>query len=590
MSLSDVNSLNVLKSNINNSLDSLINSIGNSGDMPDVISPINLAGNDLINKIKSVKIDNSLAVITTVGNDNIVAGQVLFFHGLNSSIGAGKEIDTLYQWEISDGTLLEGFNIAHMFPAGQYTVKLTVTNSAGLSCTTTKAVKVLLNLRQVIFVSSNGTGDGSSQDSPISYSKLTLKDNISVLFKADDVFQINNALVIRNSNIRFGMYGEGNKPRFVRNSQNVTDIFQVYGSSNVDFEDLAIDCNTPDNYEKNGAARGFYLNGNNISIRNVDFFNVSDAISTEKGQSGLLVENCKTMSNTSIRAYLCWCCGNDFVIIGNKAQNSTREHIIRFGGVERVLIAHNKFANIDRTTVDKQDIAKACLNLQNHNFCYVVNNECNGAVGVGPLGGADGARSSTVSTDRTYNTVIKSNFIANTSLNASAGSSRIRFVNNKIFISQDQGICINPKDPLIPNRTITDIVIDRNSVISSGKAVRCISILGPMKGQITLTNNLYLNPTFETGYWQSSVIYISDNDFGNIVLSKDNVWAKPVKTTWPKPNCVVYMNPNWGVAEGYFDINQWTSLPFVKNDNFTQIPYDTASGKPTVQINAGANW
>jgi PKD repeat protein len=71
-----------------------------------------------------------------------VAGQTVFFNAGSSTTPAGTTI-TSYAWDFGDGSTGTGVTPSHAFgAAGTYVVRLTITNSAGQTATTTKNVTV----------------------------------------------------------------------------------------------------------------------------------------------------------------------------------------------------------------------------------------------------------------------------------------------------------------------------------------------------------------------------------------------------------------------------------------------------------------
>ena len=78
------------------------------------------------------------------------------------------------------------------------------------------------------------------------------------------------------------------------------------------------------------------------------FMNLDDAVNANGSPHGLLVEDCTSPSVTGLRGYFLWAQGSDIVVLGNSIANSTREHIVRATGVQRMLVAENTFANLDR--------------------------------------------------------------------------------------------------------------------------------------------------------------------------------------------------------------------------------------------------
>src|SRR5690606_5728209 len=102
------------------------------------------------------------------------------------------------------------------------------------------------------------------------------------------------------------------------------------------------------------------------------FRNVSSAVNGEDGPQGFLLLGSKATSVTSVRAYGVWAAGSDYVVLGNEIPNSTREHILRLGGLSRLLAHDNTFANIGGT--DSLDIEKTVMALQTGTDLYISGN------------------------------------------------------------------------------------------------------------------------------------------------------------------------------------------------------------------------
>lgn len=80
-------------------------------------------------------------------------GQTVFFNAGSSTTPAGTTI-TSYAWDFGDGSTGTGATPTHVFTAaGTYVVRLTITNSAGQTATTTKEVPVAAGLTATFTVS-----------------------------------------------------------------------------------------------------------------------------------------------------------------------------------------------------------------------------------------------------------------------------------------------------------------------------------------------------------------------------------------------------------------------------------------------------
>jgi len=76
-----------------------------------------------------------------VSEDLAETGQTMTFDGSQSTAGSAPIVR--YDWDLGDGTLLNGQVVQHAYnTAGSYTVKLTVTDQAGQTNTTTKSVQI----------------------------------------------------------------------------------------------------------------------------------------------------------------------------------------------------------------------------------------------------------------------------------------------------------------------------------------------------------------------------------------------------------------------------------------------------------------
>src|SRR5262249_25784056 len=108
---------------------------------------------------------------------------------------------------------------------------------------------------------------------------------------------------------------------------------------------------------------------------------------------GALIQDNSAPLETGIRKYFTWVEGSHITIIGNKAANSTREHVVRINLVSKICIMDNELANISRRDAgDYWDYRKTALNVQSGEFAYISDNVLDGPFQIGPLGQEDGLK------------------------------------------------------------------------------------------------------------------------------------------------------------------------------------------------------
>ena len=85
---------------------------------------------------------NTPTAVIVTSPDEPAAGATVFFNGETSTAPPGRFI-TRYEWDFGDGTDDNGSTVSHVYAtAGDYTVVLTVTDSAGVSAMATATVEV----------------------------------------------------------------------------------------------------------------------------------------------------------------------------------------------------------------------------------------------------------------------------------------------------------------------------------------------------------------------------------------------------------------------------------------------------------------
>lgn len=515
-----------------------------------------------------------------VDKTTFLPGQSVFVNGLGTQLTAGTSMTAKYEWDFGDPNgshnTLVGFNAAHSYDRpGTYTVKLTVTDEAGKTKTATTQVTVSNDTRRVIYVSGSGNdaNDGSSESKAVktaSRAAQLLDNNTRILFRRGETFNLTSGIYVGKANVEIGAYGSGNVSVLKRANGSMWELIKLGNTAtDVVIRDLAFDTDTPNNLDKTGAANGVSAQGTRITIRDCRFLGVSDAINGNGKPRGLLVQNNVAPEYNSIRSYFVWLEGTDVVVVGNKVVNSTREHIIRVGGADRVLMAFNDFSNQDRSWAgDWRDIAKGTFTIQKGSYIYVTRNKVSyGGIGVGPLGGPDGkddanARSSWV--------VVDGNEVVGINLTVSAGSEHVALRNNVIRRDTNDGIWLRPVDSYVVNgtniyssRNIYDLTIANNTMIDNGQNGNFLLISGRgAAGQVTLVNNLLVAPNMLTGQSQTAAVYIADNQAGSMNVFKrvaGNVWDN-LKTLSYAQGGYFYSYGWWSDPSGYLTPQEWDQM------------------------------
>lgn len=546
--------------------------------------------------------------ITTPYGTSVIAGNGFHVNGISTVLASGSQSLARYRWDFGDPNgrfnNLEGFNAAHVYETpGQYRVTLTVTDASGVAGSTSMTVNVLADARRKFYVAAGGSdgNDGLSADRPVATVQKALQlaggSNAQVLLQRGSTFDLaSTPISISGSNVLIGAYGSGAAPVIRKAVATLSDLILVNSSaSNITVQDVAFDTTTPTDVEKSGAARGVKASGTNLVIRRCTFNNVSDAINGEQQPHGVIVQDNTAPTVTSVRGYFDWVQGSDWVIVGNDVQNSTREHIVRVGGADRVTAESNRFSNQDRTAQgDSKDIAKGTFTLQIGNYLTVQNNNLYwGPMGVGPLGGTDGSNNPSA---QISNVVFRENTLYGGSFNVSPGAYNVTFQDNVITANGFAAINITPTDPatnaagalIYPTRNIANLVFDHNTGFSNSNNGRFINLKSPSAaGAITVTSNLYVAPKLETGYNQNAVLYLQASDLSSFRQISGNIWAAPVKSPNNNSGAAVYLWPTWWDASGYKTPSQWSALQ-PRGSGVADVFSNVNMPDPSVQVTVPA--
>lgn len=517
--------------------------------------------------------------VITAMTRSLVVGQSLFVHGLNSSYGNGTQDTAHFEWNFGDSSgdynTLVGFNAGHIYTkAGTYTVTLKLWNERMGFKQTSITVNVASADRNAIYVSASGSdnSNGSSTGSAVktaarAFALAKGKSNIDILFDGGDTFTVSDGLLIGGSNIRVGSYGGGKatlKWNGPRNGDAILTI--VRGSVGCIVENLNIDTIYPGpDPDRSGIPVGVDVIGEQSVIRDLTFLNIGYAIQTNKLPTGVMVQDCESPNLYGLRNYLVWVQGSDFVILGNKAVNSTNEHPIRVYGVDRLLIAYNDLANPQAYS---WETSKTALNIQKGNDVYVYGNTLRGPRWqIGPLGGADALNDKG---GRLNDIVVEKNRIFNTQVEIVHGVSNLYIRNNIFDFNGGNALRVDGYDSTY-QRGVNNLHVANNTFVNGSAQGRLMSVLGPVNG-ITYVNNLYRADNMYMGTNGTAAIWVNGASLmSSFKEVSNNVWPVPsvsqfVASRTPGGTGIMILSEAVGDLPNYYNIDRWNALSQIGGD------------------------
>lgn len=541
-----------------------------------------------------------VARITAVTSSTILAGQAFHVDALTSTLNYGQPTAARFEWNFgdagSDYNTLVGYNAAHVYArAGTYTVSLRVINEAGKASTTTTQVTVNADTRPAIYVSAagNDANDGSSTAKAVkTWARATSLvyesgGKLKVLFRAGDTFDVSNEMLVRSNDVLVGSYGAGNSPvlRYVgartKNSWIITAASESVTGLTV--QGLTFDSIYSGDTEQTYMPTAITVRGRNSLVLNNVFRNVGYAINVSGSSVGTLAQGNNAPLATGIRGYFMWSEGRNVVALNNTVANSTREHNIRLSGTEHALIYDNDLTNLDRTgSGDRNDNAKATVNVQKGSYVYVSGNRLNGASQFGPLG--TDANIAEKATRTTYG-VFEGNVQVSGLLKIFHGAEHIMLRNNVFELDNEVQIEVEGYNAYF-GRGVVDLSIINNTGLNEGATGSFLRTSTPVEG-IRLLNNLYVAPNLYTGAYVASPVQIWDADMSNFTAVNANNWGDPSKYAWAQGGI------NWvgtvSASSSYRTAAEWNALNGVGTDLFVDVGVSGAykpSGSDAV-VNAG---
>ena len=541
---------------------------------PSPADPTSPVPSDNSGKSPAARIDSSERTIT--------AESAVFVQALNSTLNAGTPLTARYEWDFGDAgsryNALVGFNASHVYDRpGTYTVTLRVFNENRKSDTATTTVTVKPDNRRVIYVSNSGSDSAAGTwDQPIktwarASELVSGKSDLKVLLRAGETYEVRGSMVLSGDNVEIASYGTGSKPRlrWVGNGDRNSILRSNPTASHLTIRGLTFDSQYDSgDGQAGGLPFALKLEGTSLVARDNTFLNVNYAIQGSGAPVGMLVQDNDAPSITGIRGYFAWIDGQDWVLLGNKVVNVTREHTVRISGGQRILFHDNDLANLDRRTVDRYDTAKGVITVQSGSYAYMDGNRIAGPLPIGPLGEADGLRDPS---SRWRWAVVEDNVITEDPIEVAHGAEHVMIRNNLLKVNGDQSIEVDGYNTAY-HRGVIDVSVLNNTAYNASTIGRFIWFSGKADG-VNLQNNLYVAPNLTTGAYHTAGVFINTDDLSGFNTIDHNVWPDPKTLEWAQGGI------NWvGGAgtgqEGYLTPAEWDALRAVKNDTFENAKVD----------------
>lgn len=546
-----------------------------------------------------------VAVITTDSATSLLPTQSVFVDGLASTLNSGTYLTTDYQWNFGDtgsnDNTLVGFNAGHAYEnPGTYTVTLTVTNSLGLSSTTTQQVIVSPDNRPTIYVDAVKGSDSNNGSSPSqaiqSLAKLNqiIQPNEIILFARGETFGATSGTNLQPDDT-VDAYGSGASPVLQWQLSPVPEGACIFLAPAATAQNDVIQNLTFDTLNPNTNATmpdAIVVGGADITVRDNTFLNIADCVNANESPDGLLMEGNQQPLLLGMQGYMLWFQGENGVIVSNTSVNSTRQHNIRAStGFSNLLIENNNLANPANAGGDPLDeVDKDVINMQYGSFIYIADNTVTGGpLRLGPLDANElDANPTTALLERETWTVVEDNTVNQTDIEVHPGTVNAVVRNNVVNFDNSAGIMIYGYDSTYKN-IVQNVSFLNNTVINTGDMGQAFYVTG-QTSQITIANNLYIAPNLEPGYWgTASPLYINYSDLSGFTSISNNIWPNPATITGWGNGGVNYLAPGANTWAGFITETAWNQMAPVSNDIFSTIQLNAGNQDTVNGVTAGAN-
>jgi hypothetical protein len=320
------------------------------------------------------------------------------------------------------------------------------------------------------------------------------------------------------------------------------------------------------------------MGGKNIAVRDCTFLNVGYAVNANGWPEGVLVQDNDVPSLTGLRTYFAWVQGSDHVYLGNKVLDSYQSHVLRLAGGDRILIANNDFTNDPNTHG-----IRGVLTLHSGTHVYVAGNRLAGSpLGLGPLDAGAGLDRKD---SRLQWTVIEKNTFEESQVNVGHGTEHLSVRDNVII--KENGMAIDMKGWSAEyERGVKDVYIVHNTVINNSTGGKFMKVGGKVEA-VTVSNNLYVAPNYETGTDNSAPLQILYGDLSGFRTISDNVWPMPTIRSYADGG-INYLGTA-GNSSCYKTPEEWEAYSQVRNDQYQDVTLSTSYRISLGGITAGAD-
>jgi len=519
---------------------------------------------------------------------SVTLGHAVHVNGLKTTLKTGDVLGAKFEWDFGDAgakhNTLSGFNAAHMYDkAGTYTVTLKVTNSAGKVASATTKVTVAAATRRYVYVSPSGNDANTGRTTSAAVKTFAraaqlVSDNTEVLFERGGTYNTTGTMNLGYSNVVVGAYGSGSKPVLKwTGTKSYGTIFATLNGTDVTVRGLSFD-SAITTLEEEGYNDGIRVGGKNIAVRDCSFLNVGYAVNSNGIPEGVLVQDNDCPNLKGLRTYFAWVQGTDHVYLGNTVKDSYQSHVMRLAGGDRILIANNDLRN-DPTT----NGIRGVLTLHSGSYVYVAGNKISDSpLGLGPLDAGAGLDHKE---SRLSWTVIEKNTFKESQVNVGHGTEHLSVRDNVIL--KNDGIAIDMKGYSAEYaRGVKDVYIVHNTVINNATGGKFLKVGGKVEA-ITVSNNLYVAPNYETGSSNTAPMQILCGDLSGFRTISDNVWPLPTITTYADGG-INYVGTG-NNSSCYKTPAEWEAYAQVKNDQYKDVTLSTAYKITVGSVIAGAD-
>jgi PKD repeat protein len=514
-----------------------------------------------------------------------IVGIALDVRAVNTVVGTGSPIDASYQWNFGDPNgeynTLPGFNATHVYTTpGNYTITLTVENSAHLTSSTAWTVNVGADNRRAIYVDSVHGSDNNNGSSPSQAVQTAAKadsmiaNNTEFFFDRGETFNLAKPFLLHNTNLLVGAYGSGAQP-IINYTAPATgsDVFTTNNTASigVTVQDVTITTLLGTQPTLTDLPMAVMAGGTDTAVLRCTFKDVEYDINASGAPNGLTVEDCSSPLSNGLQGYFVWDQGNDTSIIGNSVDGSVNEHVVRTSSAVDILAMKNNFSNDD---------GKGCIEIHWGAYAWIDGNTVtDGDIRVGPLG-----LWGEPVTSATNTCVIQNNTVLNTFIAVDPGAHDISIRNNIIHRNSSYMINVNGTDS--EGRVSADIRIFNNTGISTGTTGNFLQVQTYTAG-ITLENNIFSDPNLVVGANNSAPVYVVPNSFSSFTYVNGNVWQLP-KTILQTANGGINLIGGQSNAIGSVTPAAWNAMSVVGTDYFASTTLNSSNAPSGSNVAATA--